>query len=128
MAAAAILAELAAFGACVVPVPLKSVGLVPAALLAFYAVAMGVNLIRGNTLLDCGCSIGSQRQPVTWTLVARNVAMAIAALVLVLPSAPRSLELLDIASLGGGVLLCAAFYATANVLIANSSYDPRGAR
>jgi hypothetical protein len=45
-----------------------------AALLLFYAGAMGVNILVGNRQLNCGCSWSSM--PVSWSLVFRNIALA----------------------------------------------------
>lgn len=39
-------------------------------LLSLYAVAMAVNLLRGNRLVDCGC--GDEAEPISWKLVLRN--------------------------------------------------------
>ena len=43
------------------------------ALLAFYAIAMGMALARGQYLMDCGC--GDAPEPVSWLHVARNAAL-----------------------------------------------------
>nr|WP_290674575.1 MULTISPECIES: MauE/DoxX family redox-associated membrane protein [unclassified Halomonas] len=72
-------------------------------LLLVYAGAMGVNLIRGNQLIDCGC--GGRAQPVSWLLVLRNLVLASCAL---LPltfdaSQPSKIEL-TVALLAGAVL------------------------
>ena len=42
-------------------------------LLCVYSLAMAVNLIRGHTLLDCGC--GGPPEPISWLLVARNAVL-----------------------------------------------------
>ena len=47
-----------------------------AALLLLFALAMGVNLRRGRRHIDCGCFQSALRQTLSWTLVARNVALA----------------------------------------------------
>jgi len=58
--------------------------LAAAALLALFAVAMGVNLMRGRRNIDCGCFQSVLKQTLRWPLVARNgvliLALAIAAL------------------------------------------------
>jgi hypothetical protein len=47
-----------------------------AGLLAVFAVAMGINLLRGRRQIDCGCFQGALKQPLRWTLVIRNVVLA----------------------------------------------------
>ena len=59
-----------------------------AALMAGYAGAITVNLVRGRSWIDCGCGGGDQ---LTWGLVARNAVLAglaIAAVALRSPGAP----------------------------------------
>ena len=84
-----------AVAACVVPIS----GAVPAALtggmLLLYALAMGLNLLRGNVLLDCGCSFGAERHPVSPKLVFRNIALVLVAALMALPVIPRAMGLLD---------------------------------
>jgi len=95
MAVLAIGLESLALVACLGPVS----GAVPAALvggvLVLYALAMGLNLLRGNVLLDCGCSFGAARHPVQPRLVLRNGALALLAGVMALPVAPRTVGALD---------------------------------
>ena len=45
-------------------------------LLVIFALAMGLNLLRGRREIDCGCGDPSRRQPLAWSLVARNLAFA----------------------------------------------------
>jgi hypothetical protein len=47
-----------------------------AALLAVFAAAMGVNLLRGRSAIDCGCGRGGLRQPLSWGRVGRNLGLA----------------------------------------------------
>jgi uncharacterized membrane protein YphA (DoxX/SURF4 family) len=47
------------------------------ALLVMFAAAMGINLIRGRRDIDCGCFQSTLRQTLNWTLVARNLVMAL---------------------------------------------------
>jgi methylamine utilization protein MauE len=48
-----------------------------ASLLGVFAVAMGINLLRGRRHIDCGCFQGTLRQPLSWILVSRNVLLAL---------------------------------------------------
>ena len=47
-----------------------------AALLCVFAVAMGINLLRGRRHIDCGCFQGALKQPLRWMLTIRNVLLA----------------------------------------------------
>lgn len=46
------------------------------ALLLIFAVAMAINVGRGRTHIDCGCSQEFLAQPLSWALVARNLVLA----------------------------------------------------
>lgn len=47
-----------------------------AGLLAAFAAAMGANLARGRSEIDCGCGRGGLRQPLSWGRVGRNFVLA----------------------------------------------------
>jgi len=47
-----------------------------AGLLGVFAVAMGINLLRGRRYIDCGCFQGTLKQPLSWILVTRNGLLA----------------------------------------------------
>lgn len=56
-------------------------GFAAAALLALYALALAINLVRGRVHIDCGCHGPARRDmPLGWYLVWRNLALAAAAL------------------------------------------------
>ena len=63
-----------------------------AGLLALYAGAIAINLIRGRRDIDCGCAGVAAHQPLSAALVVRNGVFAAAALASALPVAPRSLR------------------------------------
>lgn len=91
-----------------------------AALFLIYGAAMAANLLRGNALLDCGCSWGADRQPATWHRVWGNVVMSMISLLLAVPVVDRpatAMELLVAVAFAGFVLIV---YAISNQLIANS--------
>jgi uncharacterized membrane protein YphA (DoxX/SURF4 family) len=48
-----------------------------ALLLGVFAVAMGINLLRGRRHIDCGCFQGTLKQPLSWVLVSRNALLAL---------------------------------------------------
>lgn len=68
-------------------------GLMAATLLAVYALAMAVNLLRGRSKIDCGC--GDTPQPLSVWLLLRNAVLASGAVLLVAPVATRPLGALD---------------------------------
>ena len=67
-----------------------------AALLLVYAVAMGVNIARGRTAIDCGCFGSQLRHGISGWMVGRNIMLAILALTLCLPASPRPLSAFDV--------------------------------
>jgi hypothetical protein len=48
-----------------------------ATLLVLFAIAMGINLLRGRRHIDCGCFQSSLKQTLSWILVVRNGVMAL---------------------------------------------------
>lgn len=89
-----------------------------AAVLALYAGAIGVNLVRGRRDIDCGCSGPARRQPISGGLVVRNSVIAAAALVGALPAGPRPLLWVDGVTIVAGVGALACLYAAADGLLA----------
>lgn len=88
-------------------------------MLIAYALAIGVNLLRGRGDIDCGCSGPASTQPISWHLVARNfllVTMAAATLV----SAPeRALGWIDWMTIAFAGLLAVMIYRGSGVLLEN---------
>jgi Methylamine utilisation protein MauE len=77
-----------------------------AALLLLFAAAIGVNIRRGRTHIDCGCFGSALRQSLAPWMVWRNLILACAALTLLLPVAQRTLTWLDgLASAGCAITL-----------------------
>ena len=87
-----------------------------AALLLAYGAAMAINLLRGRRFIDCGC--GGATQPLSVGLVLRNVVLAVAAVIALVPAPARPLGWLDIVSMVAGVLVLGALYAATNQLLA----------
>jgi len=98
-----------------------SAAMAAAALLLVYAGAMAVNLRRGRRDVDCGCFGPARRRPISSTLVARNVALAAAALTVALPVQPRALIWIDAVTITAGVLLLALLYAAIDGLLVVSA-------
>jgi uncharacterized membrane protein YphA (DoxX/SURF4 family) len=110
--------EFALAMAFALPAVTRVAALGAATLLVTYAAAMYVNVRRGNVLLDCGCSWGAQRQPLTAALVVRNVALALLALAMMLPTAARPLSLIDLISILAAAGGLAVIYSAVNLLLA----------
>lgn len=83
-----------------------------AALLACYALAIAVNLLRGRTRIDCGCLGFGRHDRIAWTMVLRNLALIALALAALLPASPRELVGLDALTIGASVVTIAVLAAT----------------
>ena len=81
-----------------------------------YAAAMTINLWRGRRFIDCGC--GGATQPLSVGLVVRNLALASASLVAMLPIVGRPLGWLDLVTVVLGTAVLATLYAAINQLLA----------
>jgi hypothetical protein len=79
-----------------------------AALLVLYAVAMGINIARGRSAIDCGCFGTPLRNGISGWMVGRNIVLAIVALTLCLPTSPRALSVFD-ALLAVGIVVTLGF-------------------
>src|SRR5262245_9053555 len=89
-----------------------------ALLFAVYGAAIALNLARGRRELECGCLGPSLRQPISGALVARNAALVSAALVCLLPAAPRALVWLDAATITAATACLALFWHGAHRVLA----------
>jgi len=81
--------------AVLVPATRALGGLGALVLLGVFAMAMGVNLVRGRTDIDCGCFRSTLRQNLSWWLVVRNAILAILALGCTIAPAERDLGWAD---------------------------------
>ncbi len=97
-----------------------------ALLLGVYGAAIGVALMGGRAIADCGCSFGDDRQAIQWALVWRNLLLALIALGLAfiemtLQRQPnlRTLSAYDMFTIVLGMLVAGVMYALTNILIAN---------
>jgi len=88
------------------------------ALLSLYGLAMGVNILRGRTAIECGC--GGPVQPLSWTNVIRNATL-VAAGAAAVSTAPYALDAGGaIAALACGFTIWAGFILLEQIL-ANSA-------
>jgi hypothetical protein len=88
------------------------------ALLTSYAAAMGVNLMRGRTQMNCGC-MGAGGDALSPWLVARNLLLLALPVLLLVPQAPRALVWVDAFTLLAGLAALALVYRLGEQLIAN---------
>lgn len=110
------LAELGA-GICALITPLAEAlgrtGMITCALiLLLYAGAIGINIARGNTAIDCGCfGFGARGPGLRRGMIVRNVGLAALALPALLPPASRELVWLDALTFAGGLAVLALIHA-----------------
>lgn len=96
-----------------------------AGLLCLFAVAMAINLARGRSQIDCGCFNSALKQHLRWSLVARNVGMALLlAAAAGSAAAPLDSSLL-LGSLGGIAFF--VLFQCANALLAIPAFRQRHA-
>ena len=93
-----------------------------AVLLASYAFAMTINLVRGRIYIDCGCGIGAsagEGPALTSGLVARNILLIGLALLPLVPTSGRDLGVTDYVIVLASVLTAILLYAGSGQLIQN---------
>ena len=96
------------------------------ALLAAYALAIAINLLRGRTRIDCGCLGFGRHDRIAWTMVARNLVLIALALALLLPASPRRLVVFDVLTISASLAAIALLVATL-VRLGALPVDRRGA-
>lgn len=80
--------------------------------------AVVINLRRGRQRIDCGCG-GSEHQPLSWGLVARNAVLIALCGLAALPLAERGTVWLDLMASTLATLFALGLYALVNQLLAN---------
>jgi len=96
------------------------------ALLLVFAAAMAINIRRGRSQIDCGCGRSQLRQPLSWLLVGRNVALAALLLPRLAPAPALSAADLMIALAGGfGIFLIVQLFNAIGALAASPLSAPR---
>ena len=96
------------------------------ALFALFAMALAINVLRGHTDIDCGCSgfiaaRASERTPksIGWWHVARAFMLAALSAATLIPASARSLVWFDYLSAGACTLFAVAAWFTLDVLLVN---------
>jgi hypothetical protein len=106
-------------GALLAPASARAAALAAAGLLCVYGAAIAINLARGRRFVACGCLGPAAEQPLSGALVARNAALAGAALLAALPGTARELGWLDALTVAGAVAVLAFSYLAADGLLAS---------
>ena len=89
-------------------------------LLVLFTGAVGINLMRGRTDIDCGCFGPALRQQLSGWLLIRNLFLMILAAAILFPENGRVIEPLDLATIVLGAATMVILYASANFAIGNA--------
>ena len=120
------LGEIACAMALLVPRTRAAAALCAAGLLTAYAVAMGINLVRGRRDLDCGCMGFGRGQTISAALLWRNGLLVLGLLALgLLGSGTRPLVAVDALTIVGATVAAALLYASADGLLEVARRFPR---
>lgn len=103
-------------------VPLLSAGL-----LLIYTLAIAINILRGRSHIDCGCSMSSSKssstqgeaQQLSTGLLFRNSILIIAAIIAGIPTSDRSLGIIDFFNIVVASIVLILLYTAFNQLLAN---------
>jgi uncharacterized membrane protein YphA (DoxX/SURF4 family) len=96
------------------------------ALLAAFAGAMAVNLVRGRAHIDCGCHRTELRQTLRWSLVVRNLVLGSWLLTSFAARWTTDLSLVAVAIAAGAAAYL--FYLLFNVFASLPAFNPLPAR
>ena len=103
--------------------------LLSATLLCVYTFSIVVNLVRGRTYIDCGCSFSkfdgllgrTTSANLSFGLVKRNFVLIVLMLLTIIPPHSRMLSALDFFNLLISLLCVVVIYAAANQLLRNNN-------
>lgn len=112
--------ELIIAAALLVPSSRPAAAMVAACLLALYGVAIGINILRGKTDIDCGCSGPLGKQPISGWLLWRNGVLVLMAFCAGASMSVRSLGWLDWVVILMGSLSAVLLYQVGERLLSNS--------
>ncbi|MEM5310349.1 MauE/DoxX family redox-associated membrane protein [Paraburkholderia sp. JHI869] len=95
-----------------------------AALFVLFALALGINVARGRTNIDCGCNGFRQSDrpdahSISWAHVARTLLLAVLAALVCVPQSARVVVWFDYLSVLSATLFAVAAFFTLDVLLAN---------
>ncbi|OLL30931.1 methylamine utilization protein MauE [Burkholderia sp. SRS-W-2-2016] len=118
------LAEIGAVLAALVPATRVFGATALAALFVLFALALGINVARGRTDIDCGCNGFRQSgthvsHSIGWAHVARSLLLAALAVLVCVPQSTRAVVWFDYLSVLGATLVAVAAFFTVDVLLVN---------
>lgn len=106
-------------GLALLPTGLRPLGATAAAgVLLLVTSAVVINLLRGRGRIDCGCG-GTEHQPLSWGLVARNGVLIALSVLAASPLAERATVWLDLMASSLATLFALGLYVLTNQLLAN---------
>ncbi|HIG72602.1 MAG: MauE/DoxX family redox-associated membrane protein [Myxococcales bacterium] len=117
-AAVVILAEIGITAELLIASDIRPVAGAAIALLCVYSFSIAINLARGRREIDCGCLGPSKRSPISNALLFRNAALAFAAALIMIPVSSRSLHLVDVLTIAGGLAATALVFMASQQLAA----------
>jgi hypothetical protein len=107
----------------------RRAGAIAAALqLLVFGAAIGINIGRGRTAIDCGCFGSRLRHGISRWMVARNAVLALCALSLLLPASHRRLSAMEVAVCVGLILTLAFLYPVLGVALSEPAVGQAGSR
>jgi hypothetical protein len=88
-------------------------------LMALFTGAVGINMLRGRTDIDCGCG-GASGQSLSWGLVLRNVVLGLCLAVVASVPGRAMVDAAAVVGVVGAALFLATTYFAANQMLANA--------
>ncbi len=88
--------------------------------LILYALAMGVNLMRGRTSIDCGCGRAGQGQTISYSLVIRNIVLSVLAFLSAQSDLVAQLTQEQLPVTLAALVVCILLYNAINELLLNA--------
>lgn len=116
--------EMAVVFSILVPITRPIAAMVAASLLAVYALAMAVNMLRGRADIDCGC--GGQPQLLSPWLLLRNAVLIAGSCLLLAPVSARAMVWADALLLVLMTAVLAMVYLLVEQLVRNQSFSDNG--
>ncbi len=108
--------------ACAGYLPMIVAAISTTVLLAFYTLAMAINILRGRRHISCGCGLSTSTidgQLLSWRPITRNGVLIGFALAASLPLTARALNFADYATLAGLLLSAPLLHIAAAQLLRN---------
>lgn len=111
-------------------VPVATIALMTAILLALYTSGIAINMARGRSYIDCGCSFSTtitktendaMVQHLSTGLLARNILLITVALVAVFPSSIREFVIIDYFNLLTATIALVLLFGAFNQLLINKN-------